>query len=301
MPFRDIDCLPWDTIHHLDMAFEEAVEPLAALDLLRLGVGLQSLVYTGEAVAGVHERESYQRSDDLPDPVISNLTALAVHFRDVGGFYNLLHDFIQCSTLPLLESLHISLRGHTRSLDIDYQGKWPHTAIYDCFERSGCNLAKLTLEGIPLNDLDVIALTKLTPSLRSITLIEPPATVYKKKNRQKLLQTVTRTFLQRLVAPTFVANAFSTQQPLLPKLKYLKLEVQSHFDADQVFVDLVRSRWTRPTAGQGVLSDTATERLREVVLNVMDRKVDENAYVPLKRMDEEGLMVSVFGNRERVI
>ncbi|KAK1236303.1 hypothetical protein PQX77_000464 [Marasmius sp. AFHP31] len=303
-PFEDVECFPWDTMHHLNMTFERAIAPLAASGLLRLGVGLQSLVFAGGAVAGDHEREPYERSDELPDPVISNLTALAVHLSDAEGFYSLLHDFIQCSTLSSLESLHISLCKHTRNLNNDYQGKWPHPAVYDCFERSGCKLTKLTLEGIPLDDSDVIALTKLNPLLRSFTMTgtEPPVTACKEKDRQKLLQTVTRSFLKRLVAPTFIADAFSPQQPLLPKLRYLKLEVQPHFDADEVFVEVIRSRWIRPNAGQGLFSDTITKRLREVVLNVMDREVDEKIYVPLQRIDEEGLMVSIFGDRrERVI
>ncbi|KAL0568588.1 hypothetical protein V5O48_013395, partial [Marasmius crinis-equi] len=84
---------------------------------------------------------------------------------------------------------------------------------------------------------------------------------YSQASPSTLHKTITRSLLERLEAPT-LADVFS-QSPLLPKLRSLQPAAQSHFDADNVFVDVVKSRWDR-TSGDG--SSYATERLRAVVL-----------------------------------
>ncbi|KAL0061249.1 hypothetical protein AAF712_011906, partial [Marasmius tenuissimus] len=298
-PFEQVEFFPWATIRHLDMDFREATEPLAVSDILRFGQELESLVYSGEAAIGDVEAEPYKLSDDLPEPIVSNLAALAIRFSDIEGFHDLLHDFIQCVTLPRLAKLEISFVTHIgRKESLHERAIWPRQALFDFFERSGCNLTELILQKTPLKESDLISLLQLTPSLRSFTFSELWSATYIKKPQQELLHTITRSFLRRLEALTFTVDAFSTHHFLLPKLRYLELGVQSHFDADEGFVEVVRSRWVRSNVGDVF---PAAERLREVVLRVAGKKVDEDIYAPLRRMNEEGLMISVFGNGVRVV
>ncbi|KAK1231510.1 hypothetical protein PQX77_005375 [Marasmius sp. AFHP31] len=111
-------------------------------------------------------------------------------------------------------------------------------------------------------------------------------------------QIVTKAFLKRLQSTTFPANPFSSQHPLVPKLRYLKLGVQSHFDGDEVFVNAIQSRWERPDGGW---CSNEMDRLRTVVLYVVGRDLVAQIYGPLKRIDREGMMISVFGNEKRVV
>lgn len=92
---------------------------------------------------------------------------------------------------------------------------------------------------------------------------------------------------------------FPMQSPLHPKLTYLKIGVRFRFDAHQAFVDMVMSRWTGLRHGD--VAPYSTERLRAAVLNIVDGTVEENIYEPLKRSDEEGMMVTVRVNDKRVV
>ena len=78
------------------------------------------------------------------------------------------------------------------------------------------------------------------------------------------------------------------ERPYLPDLVSITLTVHSHFDADVAFVEMVRSRWERRV-------------LRTVVLYVLGRKLEKELYGSLRTMDKEGLMVSVFEDRTRVV
>ena len=42
-------------------------------------------------------------------------------------------------------------------------------------------------------------------------------------------------------------------------------------------------------------------KLREVVFYVVHGELDSKLYEPLKKMDKEGLMISVFSHRDRVV
>ncbi|KAK1225767.1 hypothetical protein PQX77_011286 [Marasmius sp. AFHP31] len=311
-PVESFNTFPWGTIRHLDMDYDGKLTPVSLFKVLEAGTALQSLVYRGEAtrrIEGFDESPySMFRFDDLGQ-YVNNLTTFAICLGDSQGFYDLLNDVMVWLTLPSLTNLTIrheeTVYDRTK-YGFTVGGEWPRDVIHGFLDRSGCTLTSLTLEGMPLVEMDVIALLKVTPSLQSFTLREmwasdldmsaglakpPPRTAFK---------TVTQALLKRLEAPIFASDAFSNQSPLLPKLRCLKLGVTHLFDADEVFVTMVRSRWDRP-GGVGCTSMGATEWLREVVLCIVYRDVMEEVYQPLKRLDTEGMMVSVFENARRVI
>ena len=305
------DNFTWETIRHLDMEYDGKLTPESLFEVLDLGTGLQSLVYRGEARTRLEGSDPVPYTlfgfDDLPH-YTSNLTSFAISLGDSEGFYNLLHDVIMWLTLPSLTDLsirHDENPGYRTKCGFTVGGEWPRDVIHGFLNRSGCTLTSLTLEGMPLLEPDVIALLKLTPSLQSFTLREmwaSDAVVIRpyKPPPQTTFRTVTQALLRQLEAPIFTSDAFSSQTPLLPKLSRLKLGVQHHFDAGAEFVDMVRSRWGLPR-DSGIGSGVDTERLREVVLSVMDGKLVEEIYEPLKRLDSEGMMISVFEHDRRVI
>ncbi|KAF9257914.1 hypothetical protein L218DRAFT_837725, partial [Marasmius fiardii PR-910] len=142
-------------------------------------------------------------------------------------------------------------------------------------------------------------LLHLTPAVHTFTLHEVWATdqdndIERVKKPRRLYQTVTKSLLEQLQASPLTADAFSSQLPLLPKLKSLTLRVREHFDADQAFVDLVRSRWFHQTDD---LFGFDIETLRTVELHVFDRVLPADVYELLKRIEEDGMMISVFEDR----
>ncbi|KAL0575859.1 hypothetical protein V5O48_006109 [Marasmius crinis-equi] len=300
-----LEIFPWANIRHLDMDFDGDNSPATVFECLGLGHSIQSLAYCGiAAFDGLTPTNPYTSQDEARVPVTSNLHTLTFRLQNEKGFYPLLQDFLRGLTLPNLTNLTIRFEEDANSRQTEGFGfleEWPRSVLRGFLDRSGCTLTSLVLEGMPLADTHVLALLNLTPSLQSFTLSELWASVpadYSKATPLRLHKTVTRTLLQRLDAPAFAPDAFTAQHPLLPKLKYLKLAVQSHFDSDQVFVEMIRSRWDRPN---GDLFLYPTERLRTVVLHVVNRKLAEGVYEPLKRLDEEGLMITVFGDGIRVV
>ncbi|KAL0562672.1 hypothetical protein V5O48_019411, partial [Marasmius crinis-equi] len=257
---------------------------------------LQSLVYHGGF-------KSYEHFPEDTNPVInSTLTTLSVQLRNEDGLYALLHDFFRGVTFPSVTNLGIlfdAFGSHRSKKNFIIPGAWPRNELHRFMDRSGCVLTTLSLEGIPLAESDIVALLKHAPSVHEFTLSElwavkpEPGELSNKEPPSKLYKSVTRSFLTRLRSPGFAPDAFSAQTPLLPKLTSFKLSVQSHFDADQAFVDMVKSRWDRSNVDIG---EYPTKRLRTVVLYVMNRKLVQDVYEPLKMLDREGMMVNVFGN-----
>ncbi|KAL0575865.1 hypothetical protein V5O48_006115 [Marasmius crinis-equi] len=298
---------PWTSIHCLDMAYNHKDTPASVFESLRHGTAIRSLTFEGDAL--VSGETPYLHHDEPLNPVVSNLTTLSIRVRNEKGFYALLHDFFSSLTLPSLTNLDIRFDetdSNKQSNDFGFCGEWPRDALHRCIRRSSYNLTTLALEGIPIQEGDLVTLLNLTPSLRAFTLCEmwasigphhtdtPPA----KPCKTALSQTITRSFLKRLEAPTLSSDPFSVQYPLLPKLTYLKLVVQAHFDADHIFVDMVKSRCDR---SNGDLFGYPTERLRTAVLHVVNKKLVEARYEPLKRLDEEGMMITVSGDGVRVV
>ncbi|KAJ8095683.1 hypothetical protein PM082_022941 [Marasmius tenuissimus] len=307
-----LDDVPWNGVHRLELAFDNTCTPSSVFKVLRLGYNLKSLVYYGEANVGWVNPTLYERNEGGPQPVSSNLETLSVQLGCAGGFYNLLHDFIRSLKLPFLDNLAVSFLEPSDLKDREVltfgTTSWPRDVFIQFMERSGCNLTTLTLEGIPLAETEVMSLLNHTTTLRSFTLCELFASSHEVSERRRwehmaqlnpkrLHKTVTESFLRHLEAPTFGVDVFSTQCPIVPST-YLKLGVQSHFNAHRAFVDMVKSRWDRPN---GDTFSYRTERLRTAVLHVLNGTVEELIYEPLKRLDEKGMMVSVLANGKWVV
>ncbi|KAJ8074398.1 hypothetical protein PM082_015298 [Marasmius tenuissimus] len=299
--FESMSFLP-RTVRHFEMEHDGSSTLFSLFDAMRNTPMLEFLVYTGAAI--YDSGEPFQTSDEDLECVVSNMTSLTIQQWGAEGFFALVSHLLRGSTLPHLKHLTIDFTGADEfrtNTDKVFEGQWPRPELHVFLKRSGCNLTTLSLKGLPLPENDVLALLEYTPSLHSLTLHEflfgEDLARFEHLSR-KLHKTVTKMFLRHLEATTFSVDAFSVQHSILPKLKYLELKVQSHFDADETFVDVVQSRWNRAT---GDLCSINMERLRTVVLYVAGRELAETIYEPLRRVDEAGMMVSVFGDGKRIV
>ncbi|KAL0068354.1 hypothetical protein AAF712_004432 [Marasmius tenuissimus] len=302
-----MDRFPWAGIRHCDLGFDSKRTPVTVFEALRLGGNLESLLFHGQANVGL-DQKPYRSREEYSEAVVSSLKTLSIRLGNYKGFYGLVNDFIYGVTLPHLNDLSISLiePATLRATEgFELRGEWPRKAFCNFFKRSGCTLTTLVLEGIPLLTLDVVSVLRSTPQLQSFTLCElwaVPVTNESECSENSapgtLYKTVTESFRKRLEAPAFGTDMFATQHPLLPRLTFLKLGVQSHFDADRAFVDMVKSRWNRPN---GDVFSYNTEVLRTAVLHIMDRAAEEAIYEPLKRLDGRGMMVTVLADGRRVV
>ncbi|KAL0563098.1 hypothetical protein V5O48_018978, partial [Marasmius crinis-equi] len=154
-------------------------------------------------------------------------------------------------------------------------------------DRSGCGPTALSLEGIPLAVSNIIVLLNHTPSVYTFTLSklwtpenenelhneESPSKVHK-------VSLVPSSNISKLQPRCLLCPA--VQIPLLHKFTSIELVVHARFEADQVFVAMVKSRWDRPNGDMG---QYPTERLKTMLLYVMNRKLVKRVYEPLNVLD----------------
>ncbi|KAG7091578.1 hypothetical protein E1B28_010600 [Marasmius oreades] len=286
-------------LHHLDLEYDRWERVDVDLAPLKAAKKLRSFRFFGKALAlgtGSHYfpliQEDRETVDDIPH-ITSPITSLSLHFLNSCGVYNILTDIFLVLTLPSLTSLEIhgevalkqeNIKDHTVEQPIFYSN-WPHHAITSCILRSGCSLTTLSLLGMPIHDTYIIRLFRLTPALQKLTIHELCADhgIDLKKLHIPLKQNVTKKLLEEL-------RVTDERHPSIPKLRYLELRVQSHFDVDKAFVEMVESRWSLINLELW----PQMERLRTVSLIVLDRKLDEGVYEPLRKLDRAGMMVSVL-------
>ncbi|KAL0063970.1 hypothetical protein AAF712_009160 [Marasmius tenuissimus] len=299
---------PWDTVHRLDMDNNCSPALKTFLEALHCGSKLESVSLHGVAglIRSSGRQGPYLLSYKPVKPVVSNIPSLSARLSNAQGFSDMLYDMFWSTTLPSLQTLKLCLIPPHKFLNKKNchatEGLNPPT-FHAFLECSNCNITMIAIEGMNILDTDVINLLQYTRSLHTFTLCELWATTKFQRSEGRAPvepghQIITKSFLKQLEATTLTADAFSTQQPLVPKLKCLKLGVQSHFNANEVFVDMIKLRW-EPSYGDMCSSDM--EQLRTVVLHVMSRKLAKVIYEPLKMIDREGMMISVFGNGKWVI
>ncbi|KAL0565196.1 hypothetical protein V5O48_016833 [Marasmius crinis-equi] len=315
--------IPWASIRQLVWSYDFQDTLDSVLTALRqVGIQLVSLGYLitfpfGPGDNGLGLSRPYPKpvapvtSSDL---ITSPIRSLSLSLTRVDDSYapscNILHDLIRRLTLPSLESLSVASENAVNSphstISVPQEMEWPRDALNECIQRSNCTtLTTLTLEGIPLIDSDVLSLLEFVPSVETLTLREfgtlaefkqingtfdrpisashvsrladPPTTLHK---------TVTKSLLAQFEVPA-VSPSSSDDHIFLPKLEYLELTVQSHFDADKTFITAVESR-SRDDRSDGVVS------LRRAVLYVRKPRVSAD------EIEGELLRSIVYGCGKRV-
>ncbi|KAL0570485.1 hypothetical protein V5O48_011479, partial [Marasmius crinis-equi] len=241
---------------------------------------------------------------DLPHITLEALCCLSVDIWDDFGSYGLLKDLFGTITVPLLAELDIQLDCSTTTEKSDnrpgFEGVWPRDVVRSFMIRSQCSLTKLSLSGMPLSDVDVVAFLRMTPNLVYLRLEElwTPQDDGAEQSDLPFVQTVTKSLLEQFHGSLFDSTTYGYHKHvLLPKLRSLYLKVQSHFDADTAFVEMVKSRWN----ALGQADPNHGERLRAVELKVLGRTLDCDIYESLSSVEGDGMRIVVIGHKERII
>ncbi|KAE9384623.1 hypothetical protein BT96DRAFT_1007876 [Gymnopus androsaceus JB14] len=200
-------------------------------------------------------------------------------------------------TCPSLSSLFIEARN-------EYNWPWPRQDILGFVSRSSFLLATLSIQFIPLSDLDLIDLLQSLPSLLHFIIndFKPPLSIASTSPGDQE-SPITSRLVQSLHAFPQM-NSVTISSAMVPRLESLSLTFSSSGTfCDRSLVDMISSRWF-PAAyadGYGVNTSKSLESeggtvcLRSVVLRFPNREVDEEIYGSLTHLEEAGMRVVVTG------
>ncbi|KAL0575830.1 hypothetical protein V5O48_006138 [Marasmius crinis-equi] len=294
----DIESMPLGRVQHL--AFEYGMERSfdIFLDMLRTCSSTpKSLSYRSPPNYWESFRD-YDIARHTPQTDSNRrapITCKAVSLLDIclyndDGIYPHISDILPSLTLPALERLSISSAFYGQC-EL-FKGKWPSHALDDFFARSRCVLTELLIGGLPLSETEVMAALRHTPSLRRLTIHEVRTEDFfgdESYERQPPVSTVTKSFVTKFKLDLGNRTKKSPRpQPFLPKLCFLELHVDAHFDADVEFVEMIQSRWY-PAVG----TSQKHSSLQTATLDVRGRELDTSVYEPLKALDKDGMQIVV--------
>ncbi|KAE9404401.1 hypothetical protein BT96DRAFT_427240 [Gymnopus androsaceus JB14] len=185
-------------------------------------------------------------------------------------------DLLSMFTFPSLSVLNL----HPENENLFWSVK-----AFDAFiSRSSCVLTTLSIRGVTISDLELVAALHLLASLVNFSF--DGAQLVMGRNP------ITSLFLSRLTLPESPSDPGpSTQSILLPKLRSLVIKLNSPSFDSEGFVKMVSSRW---------LPDPlfAVDSLRSVVLRSYGVDVDDNVYEPLYELDKVGMKWGAEMNEE---
>ncbi|KAI3610148.1 hypothetical protein WG66_007342 [Moniliophthora roreri] len=210
--------LAWGQIKSLDIYGAEISD---ALRMASFGTNLEQLTinncgggsYTGGCIS------------------VPSVTGLSISALNSDEAYYAL----EYLTLPRLSSLDICyiFEYYDDEEEEEDEGwdDWDEQHILGLFNRSGCTLTLLCLQGVPISDEQLIQLLCLMPALSSLSIFESGRYPFSHTNR-----TITRRFLQRLTIN-------DTSSPFLPKLTAISLFLCEDGLVDTVLPNALISRW----------------------------------------------------------
>ncbi|KAI3602176.1 hypothetical protein WG66_002440 [Moniliophthora roreri] len=304
-------------LRHLAVQHTDSPSLRSLLTALPTLPKLESLDYHGMSLSLYYSSFGEPADYSVPirplAPVTSHVSSVSLHLWDTYGVYPLLKDIFSSLLLPSLVELKIQggcripfNEAGEQLRDKAFSGEWPRATVHDFITTSSCHLTTLVLSGMPISDVDVIAMLYITPDLVDFTLhelwaeVRPECGSVGARPNTLNVGTVTKRMMEQLQNPAFDSDVFTEQRnALVPKLRKLSLRVLyanwEANEADEEFVKMVRSRWLRPLhriSENDLLLQTA--QLRTVELTVVGIFVPhEEVYKPLKRLEREGLMFTI--------
>ncbi|KIK57506.1 hypothetical protein GYMLUDRAFT_75470 [Collybiopsis luxurians FD-317 M1] len=174
----------------------------------------------------------------------------------------------------------------------EYERPWPKASFHCFMGRSLFHLTIFSIKSVPVSDSEFFGVLGRLPSLLHLTV-----------DNSSLIGSDPLTPLLFQIFHACPPAGYDTgSSALLPKLKSLDIT----FDAidsegaerepiDQAFVEMVQSRWFPDEFVNGCKTDAEIACLRSVVLRLINRDVDEEAYRPLKYMEKAGMRVVISG------
>ncbi|KAK1220559.1 hypothetical protein PQX77_016654 [Marasmius sp. AFHP31] len=143
---------------------------------------------------------------------------------------------------------------------------------------------------LPLSDEELITSLRHFPSLRYLSIAELFTNeVDTILESDKLVKTVTKSLIKKLTVVDSKSSELlngSGPSPFLPGLRYLRLLVHAHFDANEEFVEMC-TLFALPLGVDGT--------------RIQDRDAEKSVYEPLKVYDSEGMKIVVKANEAYII
>jgi len=275
-PFANIShlkltCLRWNTVFRALEAFPN----------------LQSVIYQGfdsetapgdvaSQTSNLSKLEFWLDGDHTESPDSDDHNQLRVMFEKL--------------TLPSLNSFTLMSTDWISPLGL-FKAIWPREAVSQFFERSKCSLSILCLDHIPLSDKDAILLLRLVPSLQELRIKE----IHRKSYNFKLWSfkypdLITPSFLTALHAYDSTHEQGTISSPLVPNLQRLEFLADGDLFDDQLFLEMVVSRWMPDKEYASVIGVSS---LQSVKIGVEGRELKEDVKQRLLYLGRAGLKVMI--------
>ncbi|KAF5348993.1 hypothetical protein D9758_012738 [Tetrapyrgos nigripes] len=269
--------LPWSQLTRLKFRW---LLTNAALENLSLAA--QARHVTFERCRNDDFRDS---SDDYPDVVHlhDNLRSLSIIIDiddpELSVFFNFL-------TLPSL--IHLTIAGsYDETTDPPSSENFSFTseqeAIMSFMSRSQCHLTSLSLENLPIQDMEVIAFLQNTPTLTELALYE-----------QEYENTTDAPFFTPHLFDSLSVKYRAPSSTLLPRLKELDLQYHACSFPTTAFLPMIHSRWIPDVA---TATEMGVDCLAAVTLRPFMDEKDEDLGPDLQSLGD----LSVAGLRVLVL
>ncbi|KAE9404639.1 hypothetical protein BT96DRAFT_1071364 [Gymnopus androsaceus JB14] len=271
VPFFEVPMsLPWAQIRTLHFGPRYEAEISGVLDLC---TSLQQLCYDTKPEPAHHPIS--HRSTTIQSFMLNATSWTSTGYQDVQ---------LTLSGLDLPSLTTLCLKSRRQFID---DKEWPNDALTSFITRSACSITNLTLVNIPLDSSELISILELTPALTNLTVQQ---TLSGKKPTKLPLN---MDFIHAL--HSYSRSSFRMQPlPLIPKLASLTLHVSSKWFDEEIFVDVVESRWVLDHV---LLSGVGIDCLRSLELYVIDKAMDDNAYESLRVLQKDGLRLELRGRK----
>lgn len=259
--------IPWNRITFLNLKDTTAEE---AIDVLSRCSNLFTALFSGLVVRDeLHGREF----------TTSSIRSLTIAVDDRDSDFQVLKSFFTRLTLPLLSS--ITLRCDKRViLDPD----WPIEMFLSFISRSGCAITMLHLEHIYLTPKIFAQILISIPSLVHLSVIDLAAGGDKLLTQSPLITDKLLTLMH-----VYSGSLSVTSPPILPHLRHLEFEVLGEQFNDNVFLNMIKSRW-RP---KSPLSSDSVACLQSVYVDITSRSFTYFLIKPLRYLKLGGLDIVV--------
>ncbi|KAF9077379.1 hypothetical protein BDP27DRAFT_608069 [Rhodocollybia butyracea] len=277
------DMFPWGQIKTLELQPHDTTHEL--FEALAFCPSLESLSY----VFSYYDDESSEIQPQFSETIRSLSVLFKWLHRYVSETFSLLMD---AACFPALQEITITYEEHDSDI------LWPQHKVISFLLRSGCSLTTLEIRDVAISNDNLVALLGHTPELRRFNFYEDPRHLTREKDskaRASKHQHTTMSFIARLHAFGDIEDGgpHGFANPLVPKLEHLSLRVLADwFDVDQLFVDVVCSRWSPEPS---VVAMTGIECLKSVNLQVLGRNLNEEVYKPLIQLRKAGLQIELIG------
>lgn len=179
-------------------------------------------------------------------------------------------------TLPSLTDLVIVPIRYSKNI------LWPVPAFDKFISRSSCMLTTLSIAGVEISDLNLLATFRILPYLVNFAFDDLSVPIEEAGSHP---------ITSHLISCMHPSSTTATT--LVPKLRSLSLTLHGASFDDAAFIHMISSRWLpNPICAAAMGVDC----LRSLVLRFRKREVDEAIYRPLYDLDRMGMRVIIVGN-----